>query len=144
MATTTERKESTMASKANTAKTTKANGAKLMAEVLKGIPPKQLGKAHGAGQRRIFNKGGKRVAQVTPRATFVILEHVRGAKVGGLKEAGKGGRGRYVVTAEDVATARNIIAIALTWNPEPIEKSAAGAKAKSKPSGKRARSRECT
>jgi hypothetical protein len=124
-----------------TTKTTKATGATLMAEVLKGIPTKQLGKAQGAGQRRIFNKGGQRVAQVTPRATFVILEHVRGAKVGGLKEAGKGGRGRYVVTAEDVATARDIIAIALTWNPEPIEKSAAGPKAKSKPSGKRARSR---
>jgi hypothetical protein len=85
------------------------------------------GKAQG--ERRMMNKDGKRVAQVSPYSTYIILEKVRGAKVGGLKEAGKGGTGRYIVGEGDVQVARDIIAIALTWKPEPIEASAAKPKA---------------
>jgi hypothetical protein len=63
--------------------------------------------------KAIHGPDGKRVAQVSDRASGAILEglpdEVEAAAAKALKESGKGGTGRYVVGESDVDKARELI-----------------------------------
>jgi hypothetical protein len=101
----------------------KTEGQKIGEAVTKGYKATEVQKG---GEFSLLSKDGKRrISTLSPRADYCILERVpKGVKVGGLKAAGQKERGRWIVTEADVPTAKEIIAIAMTYKPEPIEKSA--------------------
>ena len=107
------------------------------------LPGQNVGPLRDNDNKAVLGKDGKKVAQVSDRASGAILEGVpseveaQASKV--LKESGRGGTGRYVVGEGDVDNARELILAAHAAHAKAIH-----AKQASKPkvaSGKRARSR---
>jgi len=113
------------------------------------VTGQKVGPLRDNNYKAILGPDGKKVAQVSDRASGAILEglpsevEAKAAKV--LKESGKGGTGRYVVGENDVDKARDLIQAAHVARVKQIEaRRADKPKAASKPSGKRARSRGTT
>jgi hypothetical protein len=107
---------------------------------------KKVGPLRDNNYKAVLGKDGKKVAQVSDRASGAIPEalpdevEAQAGKV--LKESGKGGTGRYVVGEADVDKARELILAAHAARVKQIEAKQTTAKPKdeTKPSGKRARS----
>jgi hypothetical protein len=97
--------------------------------------------------KAILGPDGRRVAQVSDRASGAILEGLPSeveAQAGkALKESGKGGTGRYVVGEDDVDKARELILAAHASRVRAIQakQTTDKPKADGKPSGKGARVR---
>jgi hypothetical protein len=108
---------------------------------------RHVGKLMDNNYKRITDKDGRTVAQVSDRRTGAVLERLPSEieRLAGkqLKESGKGGTGRYVVGPEDVDKARKLILAAHKAHVKQIEekKSDKPKLTASKPSGKRARAR---
>jgi hypothetical protein len=124
-------------------RTPNLTGTKIGAALSKGFKTTPVQKG---GEFSLLSKDGKRrVATLSPRADYCILERLdKGVKVAGLTAAGKAERGRFIVTEADVPTAKEIITIALMYKPEPVEQGAAKATSIAKPKATKNVSRKVT
>lgn len=134
-----------MAAKTQTKKERKAFPTGSVAARL--VTGQKVGPLRDNNYKAILGPDGKKVAQVSDRASGAILEglpsEVEALASKALKESGKGGTGRYVVGEGDVDKARELIQAAHVARVKQIEANQADkpkATAASKPSGKRARS----